>query len=206
MEKKKKPFYKRWWFILIVVVLCIQAVLKAVTGSTTPGGSSASAKPTSSPKPSDALLVLQTETAAPTEAPTEEPLLQLPTDSPRPTFDPSLGKDISGFHVALNRNVNNDVTGNWRVAQISETIDFNEYALSYYQEYFGSDSEVHFVINRTYGTTTRMNASGGLLSLSVYEYVKGEELDAKMLPAGMLLGKYTVDMKTGEIEDVTNAN
>lgn len=206
MEKKKKPFYKRWWFILIVVVLCVQAILKAVTGSATPGGSSVSANSTSSPKPSDTLLVLRTETAAPTEASTEEPLLQLSTDAPRSTFDPSLGKDISGFYVAFNRNVNNDVTGNCRVAQISEAIDFNEYALSYYQEYFGSDSEVHFVINRTYGTTTRLNASVGILSLSVYEYVKGEELDAKKLPAGTLLGKYTVDMKTGEIEDVTHAN
>ena len=141
----------------------------------------------------EATITQETETTEPDTA-----------ESPTSTTVQVIGKDISIYDISFNKKVRNDVTGNWRVAQFAENIDFKEYALSYYEEFFESDSEVHFVINRNYGTTTRINVSSGLLFVSTYEYTDGEEHDAKKLPAGMLLGEWTIDISTGEIEDISN--
>ena len=190
--KEKKPIHRRWWFWVVMVIFVIPVCLSLLA---------------------DALGLLDTDaptvTSAPvvaTEAPSAAPLADPdPTEEPVPTFNLALGKDIAAYFVSFNRYVNNDKTGNWRVAQFAEAIDFTEYALSYYQEFFESDSEVHFVINRTYGTTTRLNAASGFLFVSTYENVDGEEHDANKLPSGMLLGQWTIDTATGEIEEVTDA-
>ena len=42
----------------------------------------------------------------------------------------------------------------------------------------------------------------GQLDVSVYEYVDGEEHDAKELYSGMLLSEYFVNMDTGEVEQI----
>lgn len=99
-------------------------------------------------------------------------------------------------------NVRNDVTGNWRIALIAESIDMTEYALNYYEKYFESDDEVHAIVNFSYNTTTRINVLGNLLNVTVFEYVDGEEHDAKTLFTGMILGDYFVNKETGEIEEI----
>lgn len=138
---------------------------------------------------------------APTQSPAQEEdaenTLQT-TDNQ--TLDPSLGKDVSTLRGMFIKNVTNDVTGNWREFLYYGNMDFSEYVLSYYNEYFESDSEVHFVINYTAETTTRINCGFGVLYASVYKYVDGEENDAKMLPAGDLIEEYTVNIETGKIE------
>jgi hypothetical protein len=107
-------------------------------------------------------------------------------------------KNIS-FHI---QDVRNDVTGNWRVATIAENIDISEYALDYYNEYFESDDEIHAIINFNYNTTTQIRVLGNQLDVTVYEYVDKEEHDAKLLFSGMKLKEYSVDIESGEIEEV----
>ena len=98
--------------------------------------------------------------------------------------------------------VNNDVTGNWRIATIAENIEMQDYALDYYKEYFKSDDEIHAIVNFNYKTTTKISVMGNLLDVSVYEYVDKEEHDAKSLFSGTLLKEYHVNIDNGEIEEI----
>lgn len=107
-----------------------------------------------------------------------------------------------GFNVAFSDTYRNDVTGNWRLAEIAEDIHIEEYALDYYNSYFESDSEIHIVINFTLNTTTRISVMGNLLDVSIMEYVDKEEHDAKLACSGMLLKEYHVNIDTGEIEEI----
>ena len=77
--------------------------------------------------------------------------------------------------------VRNDTTGNWRISLIAENIDMSEYALDYYKQYFTDDSEIHFIVNFNYNTTTKIMVMGGDLDVTVQEYVAKEEHDAEML-------------------------
>lgn len=98
--------------------------------------------------------------------------------------------------------VRNDATGNWRISCIAENIDMSEYALDYYKQYFTDDSEIHFIVNFNYNTTTKIMVSGGSLDVTVQDYVSKEEHDAKVLGSGEVLAEYFVDKNTGEIEKV----
>lgn len=98
--------------------------------------------------------------------------------------------------------VRNDVTGNWRISCIAENIDMSEHALDYYKQYFTDDSEIHFIVNFNYNTTTKIMVSGGNLDVTVQDYVSKEEHDAKVLGSGEVLAEYFVDKNTGEIEKV----
>lgn len=99
-------------------------------------------------------------------------------------------------------NVRNDVTGNWRIAKISERIAIEDYVIDYYKEYFKSDDEIHAIVNFTYNTTAKISVIGNLLDVTVHEYVEKEEHDAKLLFSGMVLKQYHIDMETGEIEEI----
>lgn len=98
--------------------------------------------------------------------------------------------------------VRNDTTGNWRISLIAENIDMSEYALDYYKQYFTDDSEIHFIVNFNYNTTTKIMVMGGDLDVTVQDYVSKEEHDAKVLGSGEVLAEYFVDKDTGEIEKV----
>lgn len=97
-------------------------------------------------------------------------------------------------------NVPNDMTGNLRIALISENIEIQDCALDYYKEYFKSDDEIHAIVNFNYKTTTKIFVMENLLDVSVYEYVDKEEHDAKLLFSGMLLKEYHINKETGEID------
>lgn len=98
--------------------------------------------------------------------------------------------------------VRNDTTGNWRISLIAENIDMSEYALDYYKQYFTDDSEIHFIVNFNYNTTTKIMVTGDDLDVTVQEYVAKEEHDAKILGSGTVLAEYFVNIETGEIEKV----
>ena len=98
--------------------------------------------------------------------------------------------------------VRNDTTGKWRISLIAENIDMSEYALDYYKQYFTDDSEIHFIVNFNYNTTTKIMVMGGDLDVTVQEYVAKEEHDAKMLGSGTVLAEYFVNIETGELEKV----
>lgn len=118
------------------------------------------------------------------------------------TENSTMEDDPLGFNVLFSDSYNNDVTGNWRLARISENINIEEYALDYYNNYFQSDDELHIIINFTLNTTTRISVIGNILDVSILEYVDKEEHDAKLACSGMLLNEYHVNIDSGEIEKI----
>lgn len=115
-----------------------------------------------------------------------------------------LKSELSSGLVRFSRNVDDDVTGNWRLLLYSSGEDILNYVVAYYQAYFEDDSEVHCVVNLGLGTTTIITASGdGSLFVKAHEYVDKEEHSAKTLGNGTLLKSYLVNLSTGEIEDLS---
>ena len=61
------------------------------------------------------------------------------------------------------------------------------------------------VENLTTKTSTSISVVSGLLYVSVYEYTKGEEHDAKAMFGGTHLVDYIVYTDNGDIEKVTDS-
>ena len=163
-----------------IVLLALALGLTACGGSASSTASStASSAPASSVRESAA----ESTSAAPeSEAPAES--------SP-----------LDGIKFTVSK-VRNDSTGNWRISLIAENIDMSEYALDYYKQYFTDDSEIHFIVNFNYNTTTKIMVVGGQLDVTVQDYVSKEEHDANILGSGTVLAEYFVDKETGEIEKI----
>jgi len=168
----KKPIFKKWWFWVIIVV-----ILAAIIGS---GGENENEALSTTDDPS-------TSTSTPQTSDTQT--------------DDTQGESNSEFDNInfVVRNVRNDVTGNWRIATIAESIETQNYALDYYNKYFEGDEEIHAIVNFTYNTTSKISVMGNLLDVTIYEYVDKEEHDAKLLFSGMVLDEYFIDIDSGEI-------
>ena len=146
-----------------------------------------------------------TEQKETTEAITEEPTEIVE----HRTGDNIVGisdKDITTIYSTKYDTVRNDVTGNWKCIVIAEN-NFNveDYALSCYKNYFDSDKTILAVENLTTKTSTSISVVSGLLYVSVYEYTKGEEHDAKAMFSGTHLVDYIVYTDNGDIEKVTDS-
>lgn len=118
-------------------------------------------------------------------------------------------KDIESLDIDSQFTVSdviNDVTGNWRISVINKSMNFEEYALSYYKKYFTDDKEIHAIVNFAYMTTTKITATGDMLNVTVYEYVEDEEHDAKKLFSGMLYSEYRIYLDNGDIVKVERTN
>lgn len=168
----KKPIFKKWWFWVIIVV-----ILAAIIGS---GGENENEALSTTDDPS-------TSTSTPQASDTQT--------------DDTQGESNSEFDNInfVVRNVRNDVTGNWRITTIAESIETQNYALDYYNKYFEGDEEIHAIVNFTYNTTSKISVMGNLLDVTIYEYVDKEEHDAKLLFSGMVLDEYFIDIDSGEI-------
>lgn len=146
-----------------------------------------------------------TEQKETTEAITEEPTEIVE----HRTGDNIVGisdKDITTIYSTKYDTVRNDVTGNWKCIVIAEN-NFNveDYALSCYKNYFDSDKTILAVENLTTKTSTSISVVSGLLYVSVYEYTKGEEHDAKAMFGGTHLVDYIVYTDNGDIKKVTDS-
>lgn len=102
--------------------------------------------------------------------------------------------------------VRNDVTENWRLSETSSSLVPADYALEYYQETFSSDEEIHGIWNATLVTMTWIKMMSGLLFVDTYEYVDGEEHDAKIMFSGTLLDSKILYADTGEPFDADSPN
>lgn len=163
-----------------IVLLALALGLTACGGSTS---STASSTASSAPASYVSESAAESTSAAPeSEAPAES--------SP-----------LDGIKFTVSK-VRNDSTGNWRISLIAENIDMSEYALDYYKQYFTDDSEIHFIVNFNYNTTTKIMVVGGQLDVTVQDYVSKEEHDANILGSGTVLAEYFVDKETGEIEKI----
>lgn len=110
--------------------------------------------------------------------------------------------DVNGINVAFSTSVRNDTTGRWRLAKVADTTPIEDYALDYYKSFFKEDNEVHVIVNFTLGTTSVMNVFDGIIYLDVHEYVDKEEHDASALAGGMVLASYTINIETGQVEEI----
>lgn len=138
-------------------------------------------------------------TAASSEAaPSESVSESVTSEAESPAAEPSA---LDGIKFTVSK-VRRDNTGNWRVSCIAENIDMSQYALDYYNQYFTDDSEIHFIVNFNYNTTTKIMVSGGQLDVTVQDYVDKEEHDANVLGSGTVLAEYLVDKESGEIEQI----
>lgn len=126
------------------------------------------------------------------------------SESTAPEAEPASAESspLDGISFRADK-VRNDTTGNWRISLITENIDMSEYALDYYKQYFTDDSEIHFIVNFNYNTTTKIMVMGGDLDVTVQEYVAKEEHDANTLGSGTVLAEYLVDKETGEVEKIS---
>lgn len=111
-------------------------------------------------------------------------------------------KNISDISIYFWGEVRNDVTGNWRYSSTADDIDIENYALSYYKEYFENDNEIHCIVNFTRKTTASLRVYGGTIFLSLYDYVEGEEHDANLMFSGTPLIDYIIYTDNGDIEKI----
>lgn len=96
-----------------------------------------------------------------------------------------------------------DATGKWRKVTFSEgEVEFQYYALCYYDTYFESDDEVHVLYNFSNKTVNCINCFGSFLDLRVLDYVDKEEHSAKAACGGTLLAEYHIDIATGVVEQI----
>lgn len=96
--------------------------------------------------------------------------------------------------------VRNDVTGNWKISTIVDSdADVFDYCVDYYKEMFVSDDEIHGIVNFSTNTTSKISVLyEGVLDVCTYDYVDGEEHDAKLLFSGDLLKEDFISIETGE--------
>lgn len=94
--------------------------------------------------------------------------------------------------------VRNDTTGNWRISVVATPTVIDKYAYDYYKEYMDGDNEIHYITNLTLKTTTKIAKTAAGLNVTVYEYMDGEEHDAKKLGGGQVLSDEYYDSQTGD--------
>lgn len=97
-----------------------------------------------------------------------------------------------------------DVTNNWKLCTTSNNnlINFEKYALDYYNNIFNNDSEIHAIVNFANKTTSKLVSNGYNLYLTIYDYVKNEEHSAKTLFSGDILADYIIYLDNGDIEKI----
>lgn len=198
-EEKKKPFYKKFWFWAGAFI-----IFGWIVGITSEDEEEVAekeakqeqvkqeredkkvAKEKEKPK---AVKVDEKEEAASEEK--EEPSDEWDDVKEKDKIIGKSNKDFSEAAKNKPSDVRNDKTGNWKITKISENINVEDYALSYYDLYM-EDDEIHFIVNFNYSTTSNLSYMNGLLYLDIHEYVKKEERDASTLGSGMLLKSYVI--------------
>ena len=184
-EKGKGEIMKGKKMKTIFVVVCLIIIIAAII----------SLLPSGKDKTADIVEESGTSSAEPSMEPAAEPEAESTEQSEEiehRSGDEIIGiseKDISDLHLVYYESVIDDVTGNWRLAVMSEDVNIQDYIYSYYQQYFKADNEVHGIVNLSSKTTTRINYAAGMLTVTEYNYVDGEEHDAKLLYSGTPIRK-----------------
>ena len=212
--EKGKPFdkiWKKWWFWVIIVSFVIGGMLKETESETKE--STVALTETTEQAMTESATIEESETDEQTEIEEsirEEEITSTQTEeSVKETVEHREGmygisdkniKDVDA-HFSVS-NAFNDVTGRWRVSAIAEPILIEEYALSYYENYFSDDNEVHVIVNFTYNTSTTITCLGSIMDVTIHEYVDKEEHDAKKMSSGMVLSEYYIYLDNGDIEQI----
>lgn len=170
----QKPIFKKWWFWLIVVVILI-GIIGSIGGNDTNNSTE--------------------------DGVTEEATTQASVEA-APDLKEEFKEKFTTGSFLFSSSVRNDKTGKWRIATYNGSNQIKDYAKEYYEAYFESDDEIHFIVNLGLKTTSKITVIGDKLDVSVYEYVDGEEHDATLLASGMLLKQYQVNLSDGSIEEI----
>ncbi len=212
--EKGKPFdkiWKKWWFWVIIVSFVIGGMLKETESETKE--STVALTETTEQATIEPATIEESETDEQTEI--EESIREEETTSTQ--TEESIKETVEhreGMYGISNKNIKdvnahfsvsnafNDVTGRWRISAIAEPILIEEYALSYYENYFSDDNEVHVIVNFTYNTSTTITCLGSMLDVTIHEYVDKEEHDAKKMSSGMVLSEYYIYLDNGDIEQI----
>ncbi len=96
------------------------------------------------------------------------------------------------------KSMNNDTTGNFMVATTTGGALGDDETVEYYKTCFQNDQQIHYLVNFSTNTTTKLSIVGGMLDRTVYEYADGEEHDAKKIGSGLVLGEDYFNKTTGE--------
>lgn len=195
----KKAIWKKWWFWVIVVVIF------GAVGSSSEDTTQQPETVVENEQESEPTQATEKEEIKPTQTTESEQETTAVETEIKETEQSNQynGKNIDDInaHFSVSK-VRNDVTDNWYISSIAESVNIEEYALSYYKKYFTDDAQVHFIVNFNYNTTTKISNVGGILHVTISEYVEDSEHDAKKLLDGMLLKEYLVYIDTGVIEEV----
>ena len=134
--------------------------------------------------------------------PDKDPSSESTASAPSPESETEVSESESSsfdFSIEYYDNFRNDVTGKWRKALVSTSEPIQDYALDYYREYFGSDDEVHVIYNFSLNTVNCMKVSNDEIFVSITDYVKGEEHDAKVACSGDFVGEYHISIESGDV-------
>lgn len=85
----------------------------------------------------------------------------------------------------------------WKIVNLANGTAPYKYALQYAQAYM-SDGDIHFIVNFTLKTTTKLHVAFGKLNVVTTEYVDNEEHDARIIGDGLFLGEENYDLETGK--------
>lgn len=91
---------------------------------------------------------------------------------------------------------------NAKVSILKSDEDVIPHIVKYYKAFFGSDDEIHYLIDKEGKTTTRVEKQGDGLNIQVFKYVNGEENNAEKLASGDQIGEYQGNIKTEEVKAV----
>lgn len=181
--------------MLIIIILCVKSIF-------TPSKKDESAAPPEATETATSETTSEEAIIEPKVEKETEPETEVVEHRTGDTIVGVSNKDIEDLDPLFFKSVNEDKTGNWRYATIASNEDIEYYVLSYYKKYFQADNEVHAIIDFTRKTTTRINSSGGVLTVSILDYVDGEEHDANLMFSGQLLKTYYIYTDNGDIEEL----
>lgn len=200
-EQEAKPFgkiWKKWWFWALIVAVLIGGIIEFIEPETDEPVTATVEQTTEQKTKNEP----ETEKTDQTEEPTTEKSEKEPVEHREGMYGIS-DKNIEDVdaHFSVS-DVRNDVTGNWKISSIAESINIEEYALSYYKKYFSDDTEIHAIVNFALNTTTKISVMGDMIDVCIYEYVDKEEHDANILFSGTLLKEYFIYLDNGDVEEI----
>lgn len=211
-EKPKKKVSKKVIFFVLLfwVVIIISAGMSSEQEKLQKENKNSSSQSTasvvsavSSVSSSSAAESTEPDTSADKTAPVD-----VPEETPGKAYAAVQSADTSvlddmGIKV---RNVNDDITGDWRMTYVDTKETAEEYAIAYYKEYFKADTELHFLVNQHLKTVAVIDQLGNFLDVRIYEYTLGEEYSADTIASGIKYGEWYVHLDTGEIQKLDFSN
>ena len=90
-----------------------------------------------------------------------------------------------------------DKVGTWRIVKVANGTPVSDYAVDYARAYMKL-GEIHYIVNFSLKTTTKLQLTLNVLEVVTTEYVDKEEHDASVIGSGMLYSEEYFNMDSGE--------